>query len=40
MSGRSFKKRVKELEAELAEAEKSIEVKAPIPEPAPLEEKP
>ena len=40
MLSRSLRKRVKELETELAEAEKNIEVKAPIPEPVSLVEKP
>jgi len=40
MLSRSLRKRVKELEAELAEAEKNIEVKVPIPEPVSLVEKP
>ncbi len=40
MLARSFRKRVKELETELAEAEKSVEVIDPIPETPPLEEQP
>lgn len=39
MSARSLRRRVRELETELADAAKSVEVIDPVPEPAPLEEK-